>query len=304
MNANPKQKSPTRQHATSLWPGLARILQCSLLTTALLGLAGSGQAAGIFDYGTTAPTAGTYDVLQAVSVSGNGPGGNYYVNNGNPPGQTFTTGNHSSGYQLSTIYVQEDSGGGGNQANDAYTLYFYSVSGTSQTLLSSYVTTNTLTVGTGHWIYISGLTNSLLANTTYGFGLVDNSGRYWRLANTSANPYAGGTACLFSTTAGARTIPTIDSSADAAFDVVLVGNPDPFVSSTIITPVNPVYAGSPVTLTAAYGGTGPFSFQWLQNSGTGFTNLAGSVTNTYSLNTTTMPAGSYQYELIVTGADG
>jgi hypothetical protein len=127
MNSRLNQQPPTRLHA--LTPLLNRVckISYSICAAVSLGLASSGYTQGIFDYGATAPTAGTYDILQPVSVSGNGPGGNYYVNNGNPPGQSFTTGNHTAGYQLSTIYVQEDSGGGGNQANDAYTLYIYSV---------------------------------------------------------------------------------------------------------------------------------------------------------------------------------
>ncbi len=84
---------------------------------------------------------------------------------------------------------------------------------------------------------------------------------------------------------------------------------DPNVSATIIAPTNnPVYAGSPITLSATYGGTAPFSaFTWQSDGATGgatWSNLPGSTTNSYALNTTGMAAGTYQFRLIVTGALG
>lgn len=85
--------------------------------------------------------------------------------------------------------------------------------------------------------------------------------------------------------------------------------PDPTVGTTTITPANsPIYGGTPVTLSATFGGTAPFtSFVWQSDGGTGgvtWTNLPGSVTNTYSLNTTGMGAATNQFRLIVTGAVG
>ncbi len=84
---------------------------------------------------------------------------------------------------------------------------------------------------------------------------------------------------------------------------------DPNVTATTITPTNsPIYAGTPVTLSATFGGTAPFTaFVWQSDGGTSgvtWTNLPGSVTNTYPLNTTGMTAGTYQFRLVVTGAAG
>jgi len=83
----------------------------------------------------------------------------------------------------------------------------------------------------------------------------------------------------------------------------------PAVQPTVITPANnPIYAGSTVTMTAAFTGTAPFSsFVWQSDgssAGTTWTNLPGSTTNTFALNTTSLTAGTYQFRLVVTDAAG
>ncbi len=97
------------------------------------------------------------------------------------------------------------------------------------------------------------------------------------------------------------------TSADRTFvanlTIVPIVGP-PVVNPTTISPSN-VYVGMTATLNATYSGTAPFSsFVWQQNGGAGFTNLPGSTTNTYLLNTTGMTPGTYQERLVVTDASG
>lgn len=73
-------------------------------------------------------------------------------------------------------------------------------------------------------------------------------------------------------------------------------------SATVVTPANPVYAGTPVTLSSTVSGTPPINYVWQGDggsSGVTWTNLPDSTTNTYSLDTTTLPPGNYQYQLVV-----
>src|SRR5690606_19725495 len=93
------------------------------------------------------------------------PGLNYYVNNGAPPGQTFTTlATAPSGYLLSSIYIQEElsTAGGGGEANATYTLGIYSVSGSNAVLITSYVSTNQPAIIEGNWLQWVGLPTSSL----------------------------------------------------------------------------------------------------------------------------------------------
>jgi hypothetical protein len=74
------------------------------------------------------------------------------------------------------------------------------------------------------------------------------------------------------------------------------------VSATAITPANPVYAGTPVVLSATVSGPPPISFVWQGDGGTAgvsWTNLVGSATNTYALNTAGISPGNYEYRLLV-----
>jgi len=77
------------------------------------------------------------------------------------------------------------------------------------------------------------------------------------------------------------------------------------VSPTVITPANPVYAGTPVALTAAVSGTQPTNYAWQTDGGTGgvnWTNLPNSTTNSYTLVTAAISPGNYQYRLVVYNA--
>ncbi|MGH7953534.1 MAG: LamG-like jellyroll fold domain-containing protein, partial [Limisphaerales bacterium] len=82
--------------------------------------------------------------------------------------------------------------------------------------------------------------------------------------------------------------------------------PDPYAGATIILPSATVYAGSAVTLSAQALGTQPISYFWQTDGGSGgvnWTDLSGSTTNTYTLDTTSL-SGANQYRLVVTNALG
>jgi hypothetical protein len=291
---------------------LARATKFNLLiiSAALLGQAGNAPAQGVFDYGASAPTPGASDISQLTSQANSGPTGlNYYVDSGNP-GQTFTTGSNPQGYVLSTLYLQEQSGsaGGGQPGLSAYTLRIYSLtsfSSGSAVLISTYVTTNKTTFTQGDWIKFTGLTNVLSPGSVYGYAIARNGSGWWRPANTALDPYTSGECASFPTASGN---PTFSAGYNAAFDLSLLPKTDPLVTPTLISPANPIYAGTLVTLSASFSGTAPFTnFVWQTDGGSGgvtWTTLAGSTTNSYSLDTTSLVAGTYEYHLIVSGAAG
>lgn len=307
MNPNPQNSNLSSQFA--LMPLKRAHKLKSLSAAVLLAIAfipNCGQAQGIFDAGATAPTPGPFDIYQLTSQAGSGPSGiNYYVDKGNP-GQIFTTDN---GYQLTGLYIQEQSGsaGGGQPGLSAYTLRVYQVSGTTATLLTTYNSTNQMTFTQGDWIQWTGLTNVLQPHTTYGFALLRGSGAggWWRPANTSANPYPGGQAANFPTTTGAISYGS-SSSYDAAFDIRLAMLPLS-VEPTQFSPASPVYVGTQVTLSApAAFGIQPYTYDWQVSTdgGVTFSDLpTGNGGSTYTLNTADQGDTTRYYRLIVTDSE-
>jgi hypothetical protein len=180
--------------------------------------------AGLFDATSTVPTAGAYDIAQLITASPSTvPVLNYYVDNGNPPGQTFTTlGAFTNGYQLRSIYVQEDvaSAGGGGLNPGTYRLGIYAITGTNTVLLTSYDSTNQPTLTAGNWMQWVGLTNVLATNQTYAFSMRKQSGGgYWKLAanSTATDLYSGGQAAILPGSGlGTMTFST-DTTIDAGF---------------------------------------------------------------------------------------
>ena len=78
-------------------------------------------------------------------------------------------------------------------------------------------------------------------------------------------------------------------------------------SPTVIAAADPVYAGTPVTLSSSVGGAQPISYFWQSDGATGgvhWTNLPNSTNYTYALATIGLAAGTYQYRLVVTNANG
>jgi len=97
------------------------------------------------------------------------------------------------------------------------------------------------------------------------------------------------------------------SSVCRAAGQMLFSSASILASPTVITPANPVGAGTEVTLSATVGGSTPISYFWQGDGGSGgstWTNLSSSATNTYLINTTSMKVGNYQYRLVVTNAGG
>jgi hypothetical protein len=246
---------------------------------------GAAHGAAIADFGTNAPTPGASDASQLVSsgTSGTLDGLNYYSNNGNPPGQTFTTGSNPAGYAMPTLYVQTGGYGNGGTATAAhnYNLRIFSVSGGVATLISTYNTDNAVGFTDGDWMKYYGLTNILQPNTVYAYTHQSTAG-YDGMATTNNNPYAGGEICLIPT-AGGGVIYGSTHTCDAVFDINLVPLTDPYLFPTYINPSSAI-VGNTVVISAGNSpgfssGTQPFSYQWLFNG----TNIHGATSLSYTI---------------------
>jgi fibronectin-binding autotransporter adhesin len=177
----------------------------------LLGICQGHAAVALTDIGGTAPTPGANDVSQ-LSTAGdtsNPNSKNYFSNNNPPPGEKFTTGSNTGGYTMSDIYVDTgNSSGNGIGGTTTWTLYIYSVSGSTATLLTSYTNLTTgVSFSTGDWLHFRGLSIPLAANTTYAYAIYSGNSPYTGLENstttlTGANalllPLAGGTVTTIS----------------------------------------------------------------------------------------------------------
>jgi len=263
----------------------------------------------ISDLGTTAPTPGIYDIAQ-LSLGTDLDGLNYFADNNPPPGQTFTTGSNPAGYSLTGIYLQT-AGVNSEDTTEAqtYTLRLFSVSGSTATLISTYVTDNTLGFPDGDWLQYSGMTNVLQPNTVYAYTHSRNSYGWDQLGAVLGSLYAGGQACLIPETGGTITFGS-SGTLDATFDVSMVPNGFPAIQIASISPPNaagnPVYVPTPVTLSVQAAGATPLHYDWQTDNGTGganWTDLANSNTNTYVLNTTSLTPGTYEFQVIVTNAN-
>ena len=262
--------------------------------------------------GTTAPTPGTYDIAQlttATQTGGSQDGLNYYSDNANPPGQTFTTGANPAGYSLTAIYVKTGGFDGGQTGTaKSYTLRLYSISGGTATLISTYLTDNTVGFTDGDWLRYSGMTNVFQPNTVYAYTHRQNGVGYDGMSASFADPYAGGQACLIPQPGGAIALST-DGLMDATFQVSMVPNGFPAVQTVSISPANsggnPVYVGTPVTLSVLAIGAAPLVYKWQTDGGLGglFSDIPSSNTNSLAINTTGMTPGTYNYQVIVTNVN-
>lgn len=310
MNSYPNSQLRTRLRSLTSLQNWSRKITYSMCSAALFAAVGSGHAqvtnlVGVFDYGASAPTPGGVD---QYSLTGTTQDTGNYIDN-QRPGQSFTTGLNPQGYLLNGVYLKERAGseGGGQPQLTTYNLRIYSMTdantGTA-TLLTQYVSTNKATFTSGDWIQFSGPTNILAPNTAYAFSVNRNGGGgWWTPAADSTQPYAPGKAGNYPTGNGTPGF----ANYDLAFDASMFAIPDPYALATTITPANPVYIGQTATLaSASFFGTG-LTFDWQTDNGSGgatWTDLGGSTTNTYSLATTGMTAGTYQFRLIVTDANG
>ena len=205
-----------------------------MLVMILLSVAARAQTpATLTDLGAAAPTPGTFDISQ-FSTSGqtNKPDTlNYYTDNQpghgtGEPGQTFTTSNSASGYLLTSLAIK--TGGGtssGTGTAQGYLLHIYSISGSTATLVASFIATN-FTFADGDWLKWSGFSVSLVSNTVYAysFGKISSAVAGWEaMGNAVGNPYSGGQLGLMPVAGGAITFGS-SHSYDAVFDAGLVTN--------------------------------------------------------------------------------
>jgi hypothetical protein len=185
-------------------------------------------------------------------------------------------------------------------------------------LISSYTTDNTLGFTDGDWLEYSGMTNILQPDTVYAYSHHQN-GSGWDLLSACTNGvYAAGQACVIPTSGSPVTITFGDSTAtpnplEANFDVALVPNGFPAIQNVAISAANSApgnsateYAQTPVTLSALVSGTTPLHYDWQTDNGSAglsWTDLPGSNTNSYILNTTSLTPQTYEYHVIVTNVN-
>lgn len=182
----------------------------------------TANSSGILtDIGSSAPTPGTYDIAQTNGLVGGyadtPPGLNYYINNGQPPGETFTTGNNPNGYVLNAVAVQlgtDDAYASWPAGGQAYQLSLYNVyndqggqyAQLAQTITSQTNFVITLGVSEGHWLQMTGLAVNLKPNTmyAYAFGNVPGGAGYINLVGDDNTPayYANGQVAVLPTSAG------------------------------------------------------------------------------------------------------
>jgi autotransporter-associated beta strand protein len=199
-------------------------------------------------------------------------------------------------------------------------------------LIKGPVTVNgNLAPGTNNAVGTLTISNNLTlasASATFQLGTIYNSGNDQVIVSTNltldssdtihisalggvTNMDASGDYVLFAVggTTTMSTTPALvwDGSAPAnqsSFSLIKVGNNVVLHSSgTSITPANPIFAGTVVTLNANIVGASPFTYVWQsdgQSAGVTWTNIPGATTDPYLLNTTGWPVGTYQFRLVDT----
>lgn len=251
-------------------------IKVALTCLALAGMSGIADAQTITTLGGTAPIPGANDISQ-FSTAGNASSpdsiGNYYIDNWQSPGQTFTTGNNLFGYVFNSVAFKTSTGGGGGiegvQPN-GFNLNLYSISGGTATLIQTYnVGAGTFSGWTqGDWLKVSGMSAVLSPNATYAWTFQRPAGdNGWdNLAVASGNPYAGGEICMIQTPPGSSAVALGATHVyDNVFDIGLsLGSPQAPVLGVPTASPNPCYALSPVVITDA--ASLATSFRWQTNS--------------------------------------
>jgi hypothetical protein len=278
-------------------------------TSAVVSVAVSYPVAttALADLGAAVPIPAADDIYQTnLQINPSYPNRpdnlNYYYNNDDPPGQTFTTGSHPTGYSLNTVDI--DLAGDGSLAAQTYVLRIYTVSGDTAALYATYDSPANFLISVGtdclEW---SGLALPLAPNTTYAYSFRGGDG--WdSLANVSGNPYPGGEVCLIPPTGGA-----IFYGASHDYDGVFVLGITlpgyPVVSRPVFSPGSSVYAGTRVTASSSVTGAGPFTYQWQTDGGNGtFTNIPNATNLTFPIDTTALAGMTVGYGLIVSNSVG
>ncbi len=271
-----------------------------LVCVALLALAGAANAATISILGTTAPVPGPDDQYQTnmPPSSQQPPGLNYYLDQ-NSPGQIFTTGGSSSGYVLTSLAIYDAGDSAGSLSSQTFTLYIFTISGSTATLLTSY-TSQAVTIPDSRWFVWTNLGAILQPNAQYAFAIHRNGGGWANIGNVSGDKYAdpAGQLALIPGAGGTMTFST-SSGYDATFDVGLTAITGITVGQTIFSPGGIAIPGSSVTASAVVGGPTPYFYQWQTDGGSGgaLTNIPGATSPTLVIDTTGFSDGYYQYAL-------
>ena len=279
-----------------------------LVFTTIAAMIGVARAQTLVDFGTANPTPGPNDISQ-LSTSGNTKltgSFNYYTDNGNPPGQTFS--NRASAMVLTSVYIKTGSSpldsGGSNPSGlgpQAYQLRIYSVSGSTATLLNTFTSSSTFSYADGDWLQWANLSVNLAANTVYAYSFHRVTGGWDGLAVASGNPYTSGEAVLIPTGGGTMTYQSTRNY-DAAF-VIGLSPSGSLIAGTPIANTNNFYIGSSVTLTSSASGTLPLYYQWQTDGGDGvLTNIPNATTAIITV--TPSRTGPNQFGYIVTNSSG
>ena len=88
---------------------------------------------------------------------------------------------------------------------------------------------------------------------------------------------------------------------DGTFVIGLVTPGSPYVSPTVLAPTNNVFAGTPVTASVSITGTGPFTYQWRTDGGSGgaLTNIPGATSPTLTIDSTPLNGLTVAYDVVV-----
>jgi hypothetical protein len=284
---------------------LKKNITASLVCTALLMFASVSGAQTITVLGANAPAPGPNDQYQTnfqLMASSPPPGGgafNYYVNADPAPGQTFTTGSNPAGYTLASLALFDADNTGGGFGNETFTLNIYTVSGSTATVLASYVS-QSITIPDFQWFQWTSLGAILQPNTQYAYAMYANGAGWMNLGNVSGNLYSGGQVAIVPRSGGTMTFSSA-SGWNASFDVGLAPITAVTATQPTFSPSANVFPGTTVTASAQVAGPTPYRYQWQTDGGSGgtLTNIPGANAATLSINTTGFVPGNYNYDLIV-----
>jgi hypothetical protein len=290
----------------------------------MLALANSLMAQAIvpvYDLGTNltgvpiTPTPGPLDItnFNAAGDTQFPDGLNYYIDNGgglNSPGQTFTT-PATANMVLQSVAVETgtDNGGSGTGPQTIW-LQIFKISGTTATPVATYTSDSSFSFLPGDWIQWTGLSVPLQPNAVYAYSLSKGSAGagYCQAYAGANNAYTDGQICLIQVSAnGSSSLGTVTYGGAGTFDANFsIG------LAQVLTPVttppqfsaNPVYGGTPVTISEIAGGPGPLSYQWQTDNGSG--GALSTIIGATSTNVLVTPAvaGTYAYNVIVTNISG
>jgi len=271
---------------------------------------------------TPIPNANGYDIAQLdYSSTSVNPAGLYSYNDHStgPVGQTFTTGGNPNGYSLASLFMKFGvTGNNGNAAGFVNTLRIYSLTNAyagTATLLSTYtnqVASPAFGAADGHWLQWYGpFTNVLAPNSVYAFAFNQASGHYMMMDDNSGDPYSGGQQVNMPAGNGTPTWGTA-STYDLAFMLSLVPaggypgvqNVSMTQAGAALTNGSTVIAGTPVTLNVTAFGSN-IGYVWQTDNQTGggsFSPLPNSSTSQYSLDTSALTPGTYQFNVQVTNS--